>query len=140
MCTRCSRKVCGQKEPGFSAADDVKVAVAVHVGHDNLHPASHPAAVVDDVADPLDSTIAWARFVGLGDRHVAVLIPVDSDRFTRSWVRSIVGEVTLSSDKVQLAVAVEVCEGGGMGLGRGVVDDVLKIHLLLPAFSNQQRP
>src|ERR1035438_9434351 len=47
-------QVFGDEQACFAAAHDVEVSIAIQILYRDLHAAAHAAAVVDDVADPLD--------------------------------------------------------------------------------------
>src|SRR6266404_1948044 len=50
-------QVLDQKQLALACADDIRIAIAIDVLDRNLHAAAHASAVIDEVADPLDSSL-----------------------------------------------------------------------------------
>src|ERR1022692_2959145 len=109
-------QILGQEQAALAAAHDVEVAVAIQIRHGNLHAAAHPAAVNDNVANPLDGAFGV----------LAVLIPIDAERFALAGVVAVVGHVALAGDQVLLAIAVEIHQHRGVRLRPCVVDDMVQ--------------
>src|SRR5260370_36163276 len=77
-------EILDEEEAALPRTDETEIAVAVDVHDGNLHPATHAAAVVDQVADPLDSAIsrgiapAALRSRAGADRCRTMFVPVDA--------------------------------------------------------------
>src|ERR1035437_9066491 len=107
-------EILGEEEARLAPAHDVEVAIAIQILNYDLHAAAHAAAVVDDVADPLDGAV----------RALAVLIPVQFERFALAGIVAVVGHVALAGDQVLLPIADVFHQDGGVGLRPGAIDDV----------------
>src|SRR5690242_17894213 len=88
----CLRQILGNEEPCLPRGDDVAVAVAIDVFDHHLKPAAGAAAVVDDVADPVDGAVLPR----------AELIPVDAHRLTLARVGAAAAEVALGGNQIRL--------------------------------------
>src|SRR5687768_2175835 len=104
--TGCTHQILGEKQSALAGANKIRVAVAIHVAHRNLHSAAHAGTVVDEVADPLLRSLF----------RLPVFIPVNTEWLPLSRVVAVVRHVSLSGNQIQLAIAVEIRERGGVRL------------------------
>src|SRR5262245_49780504 len=110
------RLVLLQKEARFAGADDVHVAIAIHVAYYDLQTAAGLAAIGDGVAGPFDAAT----------RHALEFVPIETQRVLVARSGGIAGHVTLASDEIRLSVAIHVGEYRRVGVRPGIVDDMLE--------------
>ena len=94
-----------QKNPALAGDSHVKVSITINVKDRDLHPASNPTAVMNNVADPFPSLAALDPFV-----------PIQTERIVAAWIVAIVGEQALSGDQFRPPVAGQIDHGHGVRL------------------------
>src|SRR5687768_14701843 len=120
-------QVLSEEQPAFSRTDEIGISITVHVDDGNLDARADAAAVVHEMADPLDGrrSALRVRRPGPGARRCrlrAELIPVHAERLAFSRIAAVVGHEPLAGDQIEPAVAVQIRERGGVPLGPGRVD------------------
>src|SRR5436190_3256408 len=86
-----------QEHAALATNCDIEISVAIQVSYGNLHAAARAAAIVDNMAHPLDLA-----------RDGRLLIPVDPERLSFSWIPSVMRHEPFPGNNVQLAVSVQV--------------------------------
>src|SRR5262245_66088400 len=79
------RLVLHQKEARFARADDVHVAIAIHVAYYDLQTSAGLSAIGDGVAGPFDAAT----------RHAPQFVPIENQRVLGAKDRGLAGPVTL---------------------------------------------
>src|SRR5438094_3432333 len=85
-----------EKKAGLASHDDIEISVAIDIDHRNLQSATRPAAVVDNVPDPLESSPTLDG-----------LVPVNTQRFVRPRI-VLVCILTLTRHEDFLSITLQV--------------------------------
>src|SRR5688500_20004733 len=100
--TQALREVLDQEDSAFAGTDYIEIPVAVDIYHRNLHAGTHPAAIVDDVADPLPL---------LRSRE---FIAVRAKRLLFVGVPDVLGHESFAGDQYFTPASIQMAQRGGV--------------------------